>query len=132
MSMRVPFVAARYDPAIGRYRSVLALQPERGYRVQQTTAGKELDLTSTKAPPLFGLTLCPFSIRARSHTATSPANLLNSRTWVSRSADHLLTISSIVLPLSIEGGGTVTMGVMELAAGAFGFVNATRAISITM
>jgi len=43
---------------------------------------------------------------ARSHTATSPANLWNSRTWVSRSVDHLLTISSIVLPLSIDGGGT--------------------------
>ena len=54
----------------------------------------------------MGHTLLPFSISARSHTATSLANLLNSRTCVSRSADHLLTISSIVLPLSMDGGGT--------------------------
>lgn len=52
------------------------------------------------------LTLLLFSMRARSHTATSPANLLNSFTWLSRSADHLLTISSMVLPRSIDGGGT--------------------------
>lgn len=60
------------------------------------------------------LTLFPFSIRARSQTATSPANLLNSRTWASRSADHLFTISSIVLPLSIEGGGTEMLAVVEV------------------
>jgi hypothetical protein len=40
MSMRVPFVAAQYDPAIGQCRSVPALQPERGYRVRQTTTGE--------------------------------------------------------------------------------------------
>lgn len=59
------------------------------------------------------LTLFPFSIKARSQTATSPANLLNSRTCVSSSDDHLLTISSIVLPFSIEGGCTETLTAVE-------------------
>lgn len=45
-------------------------------------------------------------MRARSQTAISVASRLNSFTLVSRSDDHLLTISSIVFPLSIEGGGT--------------------------
>lgn len=53
-------------------------------------------------------TLLPFSIKARSHTATSPANLLNSRTCTSNSDDHLFTISSMVFPLSADGGGTTT------------------------
>lgn len=52
------------------------------------------------------LAVLPFSIKVRSQTATSPASLLNSRTFVSRSEDHLLTISSIVFPRSIDGGGT--------------------------
>jgi hypothetical protein len=38
--MRVPFVAAQYDPAIGQYHSVRALQPERDYTAQQTTASE--------------------------------------------------------------------------------------------
>lgn len=54
----------------------------------------------------LSLTLLLFSIRARSQTETSLANLVNSRTCVSNSEVHLLTISSIVLPLSIDGGGT--------------------------
>lgn len=49
-------------------------------------------------------------MRARSHTATSLANLLNSRTWVSRSVDHLFTISSMVFPRSMDGGATATTG----------------------
>lgn len=56
-------------------------------------------------------TLLPFSISARSQTAISPANLANSRTCVSRSDDHRFTISSIVLPRNIEGGGTAIAGV---------------------
>lgn len=66
-------------------------------------------------------TLFPFSIRERSHTATSLANLLNSRTCVSNSVDHLLTISSIVFPRNMEGGGTETgredPGAVEVEAG---------------
>ena len=54
------------------------------------------------------LTLLPFSMSARSQTATSLANLLNSRTWVSSSVDHLFTISSIDFPRSMDGGATVT------------------------
>jgi hypothetical protein len=76
------------------------------------------------------LTLYPLSIKARSQTATSPANLLNSRTWVSSSVDHLLTISSMVLPLSIDGGGTATMGAVEVVAGASGFVSAVRVVRL--
>lgn len=53
-----------------------------------------------------GRTLLPFSMRERSHTATSLANLLNSRTWLSSSADHLFTISSIVFPRNMDGGCT--------------------------
>ena len=49
-------------------------------------------------------------MRARSQTATSAANLLNSLTFVSSSFVHLFTISSSVLPLSIEGGGIATTG----------------------
>lgn len=60
-------------------------------------------------------TLVPFSMRARSHTATSLAYLLNSRTCTSRSEDHLLTISSIVLPLRADGGGTATTGAVDAA-----------------
>lgn len=56
------------------------------------------------------LTLFPFSISALSHTATSPANFVNSRTWVSSSLDHLFTISSMVLPRNIDGGGTAIVG----------------------
>lgn len=66
----------------------------------------------------FKRTLFPFSIRARSHTATSPANLLNSLTCVSRSVDHRLTISSIVLPLSIDGGGTDIFAAVVVAESA--------------
>ena len=55
-------------------------------------------------------TLLPFSMRARSQTATSAANRLNSRTLVSSSVVHLFTISSSVLPLSIDGGGIATTG----------------------
>lgn len=51
-------------------------------------------------------TLLPFSIRTRSQTDTSAANLLNSRTLVSKSEVHLLIISSKDLPFSIEGGWT--------------------------
>jgi len=80
MSMRVPFVAAQYGLAIGRYRSVPALQPERDYRVQQTTLAKGFGSEEQLEGVKFQLTLCPFSIKARSQTATSPANLLNSRT----------------------------------------------------
>ena len=68
-------------------------------------------------------TLLPFSMRARSQTATSAANLLNSRTLVSSSVVHLFTISSNVLPLSMDGGGIATtgpavLGVIVLAAAA--------------
>ena len=62
------------------------------------------------------LTLLPFSIRARSQTATSAANLLNSLTLVSSSVVHLFTISSSVLPLSIDGGGIATTGPVVLGA----------------
>ena len=48
----------------------------------------------------------PLSMSARSHTAISVARRLNSFTCVSKSDDHLLTISSIVFPLIIDGGGT--------------------------
>lgn len=61
-------------------------------------------------------TLLPFSIKARSHTATSPANLLNSRTCTSSSDDHLFTISSMVFPLSADGGGTATEVVAAVVA----------------
>ena len=68
-------------------------------------------------------TLFPFSIRARSQTAISPANRLKSRTCVSSSLDQRLTISSIVLPLSMDGGGTaievfVLLDAAALAPGA--------------
>ena len=49
-------------------------------------------------------------MRARSQTATSAANLLKSRTLVSSSVVHLFTISSSVLPLSMDGGGIATTG----------------------
>ena len=49
---------------------------------------------------------------ARSQTATSAANLLNSLTWASRSEVHRLMISSNVLPLSTEGGATATAGLL--------------------
>ena len=55
-------------------------------------------------------TLLPFSMRARSQTATSAANRLNSRTLVSSSVVHLFRISSSVLPLSMDGGGIATTG----------------------
>ena len=70
----------------------------------------------------FRPTLLPFSMRARSQTATSAANLLNSRTLVSSSVVHLFMISSSDLPLSIDGGGIATtgaaavLGVVVLAA----------------
>lgn len=51
-------------------------------------------------------TLFPLSTSARSQTATSPAYWPNSLTWVSSSAVHLFTISSRVLPRSIDGAGT--------------------------
>ena len=60
------------------------------------------------------LTLFPFSINDRSQTATSVANLLNSFTCDSRSEDHLFTISSIVFPLSIEGGWAVIVRADEV------------------
>lgn len=63
--------------------------------------------------------LFPFSIRARSHTATSAANLLNSRTWVSKSDDHRFTISSRDFPLSMEGGGTATEAVGAIGVADF-------------
>ena len=53
-------------------------------------------------------TLLPFSIKTRSHTETSAANLLNSRTLDSKSEVHLLTISSRDLPFNMEGGWTET------------------------
>ena len=53
-------------------------------------------------------------MRARSQTATSAANLLNSFTLVSSSVVHLFTISSSVLPLSIDGGGIATTGPVVL------------------
>jgi hypothetical protein len=40
MLTKVPFAAARYDPAIGQYRSALALQPGHDYKVQQATIGE--------------------------------------------------------------------------------------------
>lgn len=64
----------------------------------------------------FRLTVLPLSMRALSQTAISPASLLNSRTWVSRSEDHLLTISSIVLPRSKDGGGTAIAEVVFVGA----------------
>ena len=54
----------------------------------------------------------PFSMSARSQTATSLANLLNSRTCVSSSVDHRFTISSIVFPRSIDGGATAVVVVV--------------------
>jgi hypothetical protein len=50
------------------------------------------------------LTLFPFWISARSHALTSLAYVLKSRTWLSRSVVHFVTISSTVLPRSIDGG----------------------------
>lgn len=41
---------------------------------------------------------------ARSQTATSAENLLNSRILFSNSPVHLLTISSKDFPLNVEGG----------------------------
>lgn len=66
------------------------------------------------------LTLLLFSMSARSHTATSVANWLNSRTWVSNSVVQRFTISSIVLPLRMDGGGTdIAVDVIDVdAAGA--------------
>ena len=55
-------------------------------------------------------------MRARSQTATSAANLLNSLTLVSSSVVHLFTISSNVLPLNIDGGGIATTGPAVLGA----------------
>lgn len=54
------------------------------------------------------ITLLPFSMSARSHTATSLAYDLNSFTWVSSSLVQRFTISSTVFPRSIEGGATAT------------------------
>lgn len=72
-------------------------------------------------------TLLPFSIRARSQIDTSAANLLNSRTLFSRSAVHLLTISSRDFPLSIDGGGTAiaeeVVGAALVAGAAVSFLS---------
>jgi hypothetical protein len=70
-------------------------------------------------------TLLPFSMRARSQTATSAANLLKSRTLVSSSVVHLFTISSRVLPLSMDGRGIATTGgaaVLSVGAAVLGVV----------
>lgn len=62
----------------------------------------------------------PLSINVRSQTATSPARRSNSRTWVSSSEDHLFTISSIVFPRSMDGGGTdIPIGAGELVPAGF-------------
>lgn len=54
------------------------------------------------------LTLLPFSISSRSHSATSTACRWNSALYKSNSFVHLFNISSIVLFFKDDGVGTVT------------------------
>ena len=116
-SLKDPSAVVLYDRAIDRYHSALFLRPVRDCRAQPTITGKNMRMDAF----IIALTLLPFSTRARSHTATSPANLLNSLTCTSNSDDHLLTISSIVLPLSADGGA-ITIEVDVLPAGGAGAV----------
>ena len=60
---------------------------------------------------LLKVTVFPLSMSARSQTLISPASRLNSFTCASKSLDHLLTISSMVFPRNIDGGGTAMLGV---------------------
>jgi hypothetical protein len=106
-----PSADARCDRGTDQSHFVLVRLQGRGRREQPAGAHIVRKNKATMSPRLadrYMLTVLPFSMRARSQTAISAAYVLNSRTWVSRSADHLLTISSMVLPRSMDGAGTDT------------------------